>query len=1038
MDRLPAGLYERLLDEELREQLEAHPELKPVLRKLDDETAPHAYAQFLGQLLHQALRIIDADRRLPLLNRLIELISATDGLDYLARKRLLEVDKPLLSELGKGSHRLPRPTTPLATSALLTGLGHDPPLEHELRTEMATADGVDILVSFIKWSGLRLLMPAFERLAECHIPVRLISTSYMGASDPTALEWLSQQPNVTVRVSYDTGGTRLHAKAYHFHRESGYSTAYIGSANMSHSAMTQGLEWTVKVTAQDMGHILERFEAEFAAYWESDEFEPYTPEDFPRFRRAIAAHQERAQGGATFFAEITPRPFQLRILEALAAARQRGSFRNLVVAATGTGKTVISALDYRRVCEGEGRQVPLLFVAHRKEILEQAQACYRTVLRDQNFGELWVGGHVPTEHRHLFASVQTLNRHRPWETSGSKHFHYVVIDEAHHETASSYRALLEELKPAVLLGLTATPERMDGSSILPDFDGDFVAEIRLPEALEEKLLCPFHYFGVSDSIDLSDDSLWRNGRYDTRQIESLLTGDDFRAKQRVDTVRQALERYQPDLQGVRAVGFCAGVRHAEYMAGCFNRLGSAYRAAVLVGDTPTEIRAERLREFREGTLPFLFTVDVLSEGVDVPDINLVMFLRPTESLTVFLQQLGRGLRHASGKECLTVLDFVGQTHRRYRLDTKFTALLSGRRMRLDREVEADFPSLPPGCSIQLERVARERVLGKIRSVLADLNQFIPETLRSWSEEVGRPLTFGRFIEVTGLTPVQVLSRRSWSEWKALADRQVPPEDPDFDQARKALSRIALRSDPVLLSAVEILGHAEGVEQTLGRYDTARQTALHYLLWGQKGGRLGVDSLEQSLRKWRANPSVAADAAEVAAWRRAHQQVPLQRLSELPFDCELLLHGAYGTAEIKASLGLASLEKPGATGVGVIHSKDIRTYIHLVTFQKDEGDFSPTTRYRDYPVSRSLLHWESQSTVTQESPTGQNYLHFEERGYTILFFARLTKRVEGETAPFIFLGPAKALKSYQGNRPIAMTWQLEYPMPAELFEEARPA
>lgn len=1038
MDRLPEGLYERLLDEELKAQLDAHPELKPVLRSLDDETAPHAYSQFIGQLLHRALRIVDAEKRLPLLNRIIELVSATDGLDYLTRKRLLSSDKPVLTEVGQGGRPLSRPATPLTTSALLTGLGHDPPLEHELRAEMATADGVDILVSFIKWSGLRLLMPAFERLADRNIPVRLISTSYMGASDPTALEWLTRQPNVTVRVSYDTGGTRLHAKAYHFRRQSGYSAAYIGSANMSHTAMTQGLEWTVKVTAQDMGHILERFEAEFAAYWESDEFEPFTPEDFPRFRRAIAAHKERAQGGAIFFAEITPRPFQLRILEAIDAARQRGSFRNLVVAATGTGKTVISALDYRRICEREGRQVRLLFVAHRKEILEQAQACYRTVLRDQNFGELWGGGHVPTEHRHLFASVQILTRHRPWETSGSEYFQYVVIDEAHHEAASSYRPLLEELKPAVLLGLTATPERMDGTSILPDFDGEFTAEIRLPEALEEKLLCPFHYFGVSDSVDLSDDSLWRNGRYDARQLENLLTGDDFRAKQRVDTVLQALKRYQPDLQGIRAVGFCAGVRHAEYMAECFNRLGNEYRAAVLVGDTPAEIRAERLREFREGSLPFLFTVDVLSEGVDVPDINLVMFLRPTESLTVFLQQLGRGLRHSPGKECLTVLDFVGQTHRRYRLDTKFTTLLSGRRQRLDREVEADFPSLPPGCNIQLERVARERVLGKIRSVLADLNQFIPEILRTWPEEVGQPLTFGRFLEVTGLTPVQVLSRRSWTEWKALADRQAPPEDPDLDQARKALPRIALRSDPDLLSAVETLGQPGGVEEAMGRYDTARQTSLHYLLWGRKGGLIGVDSVEQSLRKWCANPSVAADAAEIAAWRRVHQQVPLQQLSELPFDCELLLHGAYGMPEIKAAFGLASLEKPGATGVGVIHAQEVRAYIHLVTFQKDDGDFSPTTRYRDYPISRTLLHWESQSNTSQASATGQNYLRFKERGYSILFFARLTKRIEGETAPFIFLGQATALRGYQGDRPIAMTWELAHPMPAELFEEARPA
>ncbi len=1038
VNHLPEGLYERLLDEELKSQLDAHPDLKSVLRKLDDESAPHAYTQFIGQLLLQALRIVDADSRLPLINRLVQLISATDGLDYLARRQLLSSSKSVLVEVGYGSRPMKRPETSLAISTLLTGLGHDPPLEHELRAEMSTADGVDILVSFVKWSGLRLLVPAFERLVQRNVPVRLISTSYMGASDPTALEWLSRQPNISVRVSYDTGRTRLHAKAYHFQRNSGFSTAYIGSANMSHSAMTQGLEWTVKVTNQDMAHVLQRFEAEFASYWENDQFEPYTENDFARFRHAIASHKSRERRGASFFAEITPRPYQLRILEALDAARQRGSFRNLVVAATGTGKTVISALDYRQTCERQGRRVPLLFVAHRKEILEQALACFQTVLRDQNFGELWVSGETPTEHRHVFASIQTLNRQRPWDLLGKKHFQFVVVDEAHHGAASSYRSLFDSLAPEVLLGLTATPERMDGSSILSDFDDAFAAEIRLPEALEEKLLCPFHYFGVSDSVDLSDESLWRNGRYDMRKIENLLTGDDFRARQRVDIILQALERYQPDLEGVRAVGFCAGVRHAEYMAESFNRLGEAFRSEVLVGNTSGDLRDQRLRDFREGRLPFLFTVDVLSEGVDVPDINLVMFLRPTESLTIFLQQLGRGLRHSPGKDCLTVLDFVGQTHRRYRLDTKFSALLTRRRRRLDREVETDFPSLPPGCSIQLERVARERVLTKIRSVLSDLNRFIPETIRTWQGEVNRPLSFGSFIEVTGLSPLQVLGRRSWSEWRAMAEHRSPPTDPNLEQARKALPRIALRSDTSLLSAVETLARENGVEEAMARYDTAQQTALHYLLWGRKAGLVGVKTLIDSLQKWRSNASVAGDAAEIAVWRRSQQSVPLQPLSELPFECSLLLHGAYGAAEIKAALGLASLTKPGATGVGVIHAKHLRAYVHLITFQKDENDFSPTTRYRDYPISRTLLHWESQSNTTQDSITGQNYIHFRERGYTILFFARLTKRIEGETAPFVFLGPAQSLRDYRGDRPIAMTWELAHLMPAELFEEARPA
>jgi HKD family nuclease len=438
--------------------------------------------------------------------------------------------------------------TPLDISALLTGQGGDPPLEHELRTEMASADRVDMLVSFIKWSGLRLLMPAFEELRLRRVPVRILSTSYMGASDPPALEWLARQPNVTVRLSYDTAGTRLHAKAYHFWRDSGYATAYIGSANLSHAAMTQGLEWTVKVTAQDMPHILDRFAAEFAAYWESREFESFDEAGFARFRAAIGRYRRPDSGGPRFFAEINARPFQQRILEALQAARQQGRTRNLVVAATGTGKTVVAALDYRDQVTARGEQPTLLFVVHRREILQQALDCFRSVLRDQNFGELLVDGQQPVEWRHVFASVQSLNRHRPWQALGAGHFDHLVVDEAHHGAAASYRPLFEQLQPRQLLGLTATPERMDGSSILPDFDNGMTAEIRLPEALADKLLCPFHYFGVADNVDLSGEAFWRNGRYASDALESVFTGDDIRARQRVDLVLQALHRYQPELE----------------------------------------------------------------------------------------------------------------------------------------------------------------------------------------------------------------------------------------------------------------------------------------------------------------------------------------------------------------------------------------------------------------------------------------------------------------------------------------------------------
>lgn len=1055
MSALPApslslGLYEQLLDVELADALAAQPELKALLGKLDDEDAPHAYSQFVSHLLAHALRTRKPEERLPLVNRLITLISATDGLDYLQRKILLAAPAPLLLALEQplpgqdAAPALSRPETPFTTSSLLTGARHDPQLEHELRHEMATADRVDILISFVKWSGLRLLQPAFESLARRGVPVRIVTTSYMGASDPDAIAWLADRPGFAVKVSYDTERTRLHAKAYHFQRCSGFSTGYIGSANMSQAAMTSGLEWTIKVTEQDLPHILQRFAAEFSTYWASPDFETYDASQAARLISAI----DHAKTGAgpneprRFFADLRPHPFQERILDALAAARAVGQTRNLVVAATGTGKTVIAGFDYARFVAQAAAASPtapapgLLFVAHRQELLEQARDCFRTLLRDPNFGELLVGGARPHDWRYLFASVQSLASAQPWRQPGAIAYPFIVIDEAHHSSADSYRPIFANYQPNVLLGLTATPERMDGSSILPDFGGACTAEIRLPEALEEKLLCPFHYFGVTDPVSLADERFWKGGQYDVAALTSAYTGDDIRARQRLDVILISLRRYQPDLRQVRAVGFCASVDHAKFMAAAFNERGLL--AEVIVGETPREVRAERVRAFRTGRLPFVFTVDVFSEGVDVPEINLVMFLRPTESLTVFLQQLGRGLRHHRDKDCLTVLDFIGQSHRRYRIDRKFAALLTRDRQRMDQEVENDFPHLPPGCNIQLERVAREYVLGNIRENLKNIRTLVIESLATFAQDHGCAPTFCNFVRATQISPLTLLKTKTWSEWQALARHGPPPTDPDLDACRQAHRRVLLRTDPRILAHLERYATADHADaESTDRLNESDGVGLHYLLWGKKAGEVGVSTVGESLAKWRRNPSAMRDLREILAHIQRHPAYPTPPV-RLPFACGLHLHAAYGSAEIKAALSLCTLEKSGPTGVGVFHAEALKCYVHLVTFRKSDQDFSPTTQYRDYPISRTQLHWESQSTTTQSSATGQNLLNFQSRGYTILFFARLEKRIEDETAPFVFLGPAEKILSAEGNRPISIAWELSHPMPAALFEEARTA
>jgi superfamily II DNA or RNA helicase/HKD family nuclease len=1036
---IPYGIYDALLDENLRDTLARNPDLRSVLAKIDPEEQPARYASFVAKVLEQALREeSDPEKRLALCNLILGHVAKEPGREHLEKHRLVSEPKPVLLEItppNYGKSGLPRPHTPIAESSLFTGSPREPQLVHELLEEMRSADGVDILVSFIKWSGLRLLMPAFEDMRDRQVPVRLITTSYMGASDAPAVEWLARMPNVSVRVSYDTERTRLHAKAYHFRRNTGFSTAYIGSANMSHAAITSGLEWNLKVTAQDMGHILEKFSVEFETYWNSREFIPFDPENPTLFRSAIdRARNPRTDGPAVFF-DLRPHPFQERILDALERERSaHDRWRNLVIAATGTGKTVVAAFDYKRFFEQRKRQARLLFVAHRQEILQQARATFSNVLRDQNFGELLVGPYQASRLEHLFCSVGMLTSRRLWEQVGRGFYDYIVIDEAHHGTAASYRSIFENFAPEILLGLTATPERMDGDNVAADFGNRFAAEIRLPEALEEKLLCPFHYFGVADPIAINQDQFWRNGRYDAAALENVYVLDHARARQRVDAIVAALNRYEPDLNSLKGIGFCVTIRHAVFMAEQFSQCGIP--SAAFVSGVEDGRCAELLNDLKAGRITFLFTVDKLSEGVDVPEVNTVLFLRPTESLTVFLQQLGRGLRHATEKDCLTVLDFVGQAHRRYRIDTKIKALLPRHRFSIDKEVELDFPHLPAGCSIQLDRLSRQYVLENIRENLGRLAVQVPDRLQTFTSETAQELTFGNFIRYHDYEPEVLLAKESWSEWKAKAQLAPIPVDPDLARLKRSLVRAAFINGPKEAALLrEVIGK-------IFQGDVAEAVALagesamllYYRVWGDKAANLGISSLEDAFLRLAANPSILSDLDEILAWSLDTTEVSGQK-PDLPFACLLELHAQYGIKEIQAAFGRANLETAGQTGVGVFHLPEIKTYALLITFQKTDKEFSPSTMYADYPISRDLLHWESQSKTSQQTETGQNLIHHQERGYTILVFARDQKKRNGVTVPFTYLGPVERV-SYESERPIKMVWRLRHPMPVEMFEDNR--
>lgn len=1043
MEKLNEGIYENLLTDELCQKLNALDQEHRIARlETPDKALTADYlTRSLTEHIKRSLNIVgkakhNEQERYQLANRILQTISEYDeSLGFLSDQHFVDEEKNLLTEISApDTNSIVRPSTPLTSPSLFTGSSGSPQLGKELELELESADRVDMLVSFIKTAGTNLLYPALEKFTQRGGKLRVITTTYLGASDPAAIHKLKSLANTEIKVSYDTKHSRLHAKAYFIHRYSGLSCAYIGSANLSHAAMTSGLEWTVKLPMQELPDLFRRCEAQFEGYWESPSFKVYHNDDFEYLVEATRREKYPTANTTTTLTTFTLSPFEHQsiVLDELEEARsQREQFRNLVVAATGTGKTMIAAFDYLRLCEAGKRRPKLLFLAHRKEILEQAQDSFRQVLIDGDFGDSLYDGRQPANHDHLFCSVPSFNSRNLITEFGSDYWDMVILDEAHHGKAASYQDILHRLKPSILLGLTATPERTDGTSIAEDFDSPLAAEIRLPDALEKKLLCPFHYYAVSDNVDFSSLS-WNRGKYDPTELNNLLTGNDLRVsliiKKIIAYLPSPLDPKTFDHLHVKGLGFCVSQAHAHFMAKSFNAAG--IHAAALDSNTPADARRAARNDLKSGAINFIFTVDLFNEGVDIPSVNCLLFLRPTESHVIYLQQFGRGLRHSKGKEQVTILDFIGKARKEFRYDLRLKALLPGKRNDLTKEIEVGFPHLPAGCAIQFELTAKERIIKNIRRTYNNPDIRIDEALSEWK---GHPAPrFKDFIQRSEEIPTELLTRKSWSDWKEASQFQTIPECNGRTPELNSLARASMITSPRYLQYLQELVHAS-TAQLKALVKNPYAASAYYLLWNKPGKALGFTSYFEAFRLLKENKRYTSDLLEIIEYAQSNQITPAE--VSLPFPSPLELHGQYTMREVSSAFGKASLESSGPTGTGVIPVKEHKLYLHFVTFEKTEKLFSESTMYRDYLSSRTKLHWESQSNTSQATPTGQNYIHHQERGYTVLFFARLRKSEGKLTSPFTYLGPAQFV-SAKGDRPIEMVWELNHPVTHSFFHEAK--
>ncbi|MGD9960155.1 DUF3427 domain-containing protein [Nocardioides sp.] len=936
------------------------------------------------------------------------------------------------------------PTIPLTSSELLVNGAGEPAFGKVLKEEIRCAEEVDLICAFVGYTGFQPLKEEFRELLDRGGRLRVITSTYLGSTSAKALDELVEI-GADVRVNYQGQTTKLHAKAWLFRRPGELDTACVGSSNLSDAALYSGLEWNVRLARTDAPAVFGRIQQTFDSYWHTPVYETYTTRDRARLDAALLAakgyadqaHSKTSQRTidqlnrqlADAYAELSlqPKPHQRLVLDTLNLRRESfDEHRHLVVAATGTGKTVIAALDYARLCVPGKPRPRLLFVAHREQILEQARTTFRKALKDPSFGELLSGGMAPSSDRYVFAMVQTL--HRRLAAVPPDDYDVIYIDEAHHGSASSWREVIEHFSPLEIVGLTATPERADGTSIVGLFGGQYSTELRLWEAVEDQLLAPFDYVGVDDGTDLRQLS-WRQGDYAVGELEAVYTGDH----QRVKLIVQAIERWVDVPAAMRALGFCVSISHAKFMTHQFVRLGM--RADYLDGTHDQAHRDEVLANLRTGQLQVVFSVDVLGEGIDVPDVDTLLLLRPTQSPVLFAQQLGRGLRQAPGKSSCLVLDFIGQHRAEYRYEARFQALINPARGSLREQAENEFPFLPAGCAINLERVARERVLARLKALapkagLVGLKKDLVATGARSLES---------FLSLTERSVEQFYAadgrKASWTRLRravGFADGMTEPSDPALrEEEGDLLRRVGFAqhvTDALRVNtwSAWLAGDQAPHAAELSTTQTRLAMQLMHLL-GMRPATVhrGFEQL------WR-HPTVRAEVVELL--RLVHAQrdasvVPLLGLEDVP----LMAHARYTRTEVFAAMGVSAIEKPKEHREGVYFVPDSRTQLMFVTLNKDEAKFASNIQYKDHAISADLFHWESPNNWRQHTSA---MLRCVGRGsqssrHRLLFVRE--KSNGGIEGTFRCFGQVDLYGELEGDRPVGLTWKLRQRLPELIFE-----
>ena len=959
-----------------------------------------------------------------------------------------------------------------------------------LKQELLNCKKFYFIVSFIKYSGIQLLISTLDELEKQGIQGEIITSVYLNITDSKALRKLLSYKNIKVKI-YNNSSESFHTKAYLFEKEK-YHSVIIGSSNISQSALYSAEEWNVKLTDSSFFNIYEKSLNQFEKLWHSNEaielIEDFIDE-YEKYKKSINTQNtfDYRKTKIKQKNEFIPNSMQKRVLEKLKETRENGNKKGLVISATGTGKTYLAAMDIKQffkinsntenklfeINKSKTSNIKFLFIAHREELLENAINVFSKILKiDKNeFGRIY-GGLKEIDKSIIFASIQSLrNCYNEFKPS---FFDYIIVDEFHHSTSDSYLKTLSYFNPKFLLGLTATPKRMDGKDILSLCDYNVVDEIGIKEALEEDLIVPFHYFGVNDYMINYDNIPYKNGKYNEKVLlENLLLNT------RTDYIVEKINKFGFDGDKLSAVAFCQNIEHAFFMKEEFTNKG--YKSAVITANTSSNERSEILDKFKNKKIEILCVVDILNEGIDIPTINLLLFLRPTMSSTIFIQQIGRGLRKAKNKDFVTIIDFIGNHKKDYLLINYFSSevdnkdTLFTKKEKIINEIKNQFSNIPKSCYVELDRICQNRIIEKIEKINFSSKNILKELYLDYKQEIGK--SENEILKIsdfdTNVELFQELSLKLGSFYNAqlqfenaeiLKQNKISLNSEEIEFLEYLEKKLTI-VEPFTYLIVKYLINNDFInsEIILDKYknyfnikdDFQKEYVINRIFTELVEDKILEENSKNRLFK------ISKKYNKIFESKKENNEIHLKLIdldnsqnSNYNFKnrIEDLLY--LGLSEFKKNNNLSIFHE----NILIPYKKYKRIELQILLDSKvPKGSWragyantdkdiclfatidkthilQENLKYDNSLFADDIIQWISQPKTAHTSSVGKMFINHKELGYNVHIFIRKFAFMDGnKTNPFIYLGKADYYKSF-GDKPMRILWKLEEKIPQELIYE----